>query len=207
MKKLMLLWTVISSTASIPITQGGQRVVREQRISRQNVKNSEDSSDNKTVPRSVHDLPRPHRKWTQFHFDHQESDLANAHCHANAEHYCTKKTEYAKGGGEEEQKCRDMLLEGCVGQLTALRHTQELLQLSGETTDGRAEKARQCEEEEMWHCADIDCEHEKIMCESTVKTTCYTRVWKENMKAGHLKKVIMRHGHPKGDEFDHNDEL
>ena len=136
------------------------------------------------------------------------------HCAPNAELYCRKKAEYQpeEMKPEDEQACRDAIVKAC--RTKKFTDWQTIKALAGDTRDAEKKRNEECYSSgarcnDLYGNMEASREKEALMedCISDATERCHIKVHADVMQKGHLKLLIREHGHPKGEGFDHNDEL
>ena len=160
----------------------------------------------------------PKGKPTEF-FEHNNK----VHCVPNAELYCSKKAEHQPDKlptPEAQKACRDAIVEACHEESDKIpwEHYRHVRHLGGERDlDMLAARKTACKQHAREKCTAVmgtdetfqrAAQHEKerwmTSCELDAQHSCEDdHMWLH----GHRKLLVQRHGHPKGDEFDHNDEF
>ena len=136
------------------------------------------------------------------------------HCVPNAELYCRKKAEH-QPATTDEQACRDEIIEACRNQRRNQETWNEIAELAGNTAEDRQKRIVDCKKQADMFISKCEIKLRNIEnpkqksasmrnCIRAEERLCATEA---TMKAGHLRLVIKTHGHPKGEGFDHYDEL
>ena len=138
------------------------------------------------------------------------------HCVPNAELYCRKKAEHQPDkirSPEDEQVCRDAIVEACRTEGGTMEGWTKMTELGGNTGKHREERMNECRKRtdliercEALHVNQSGKLKEVVMkmCLLDAVDDCATDA---QLQAGHIRLVIQTLGHPKGEGFNHDDEL